>query len=199
MELLINAGLAVVSYLIGSIPTGVLIARAFNVDLTKTGSGNIGATNVLRTLGKKMGVLTLIGDALKGAIPVLIAMFARPEPLNQPTVFYCALAAFFGHIFPVYLNFKGGKGVATALGIFLVVFPLLTLFAAVIFVLTVAKTKFVSLGSMLAALSIPIFVSIRANSPYQLSMAIIISLVVIAKHKDNFMRLLEGKENKIKL
>lgn len=200
MDFIIDALLVVFSYLIGSVPTGVIIAKyIFKIDIQKTGSGNIGATNVLRTLGKKMGALTLIGDVLKGVIPVVIAILFRPYPLNQPLIFFCALGALLGHIFPIYLNFKGGKGVATALGICSVIYPFQTLLVAIVFFLVVLKTRIVSLGSILAAVSLPIFVSFRAQTGYQILLSVIISLLIIFKHKENIHRLLEGKENKLKL
>ncbi len=200
MDLIIDIVIIAASYLIGSIPTGYLIAKYFyNIDIKTVGSGNIGATNVLRTLGKKMGILTLIGDALKGVIPVTFALIYKPYPLNQNLVFFSALLAFLGHIFPFYLKFKGGKGVATALGIFLVLFPLQTLYAAIIFFLVVLKTRYVSLGSILAALSMPVFVSFSAKAAYQITLTIIMSALIIYKHKDNISRLMEGNENKLKL
>lgn len=200
MDIIIDALLVIFSYLLGSVPTGVLIAKYFfKIDLQQTGSGNIGATNVMRAIGKKMGVITLIGDALKGIIPVVIAILFKPHPLNQPLIFYCALGAFLGHLFPVYLKFKGGKGVATALGIYLIIFPFQTLLAAIVFFLVVLKTRYVSLGSILAAVSLPIFVSFRAQTDYQILLSVIISLLIVFKHKENIHRLLEGKENKLKL
>jgi glycerol-3-phosphate acyltransferase PlsY len=200
MDVIFDIILVTFSYLIGSIPTGVVIAKYFfKIDLQKTGSGNIGATNVLRTLGRKMGVITLIGDVLKGVIPVTVAMLLRPYPLNQHLIFFCALGAFLGHLFPVYLKFKGGKGVATAMGICLIVFPFQTFLAAVVFFLVVLKTRFVSLGSILAAVSLPVFVSFRAQTDYQIVLSVVMSLLIIYKHKENIHRLLEGKENKLKL
>ncbi len=199
MDLLIDILIIVASYLVGSIPTGYIIAKYFyNIDIKTVGSGNIGATNVLRTLGKKMGIMTLIGDVLKGVIPVIFALIYKPYPINQNLVFGSALMAFLGHLFPFYLKFKGGKGVATALGIFLVLFPLQTLYAAIIFFLVVLKTRYVSLGSILAALSMPVFVSFSARDSYQVTLAIIISALIIFKHKDNIHRLMEGNENKLK-
>lgn len=188
------------SYLFGAIPTGVIISKYFfNIDIQKVGSGNIGATNVARTLGKKIGIITLFGDALKGIIPVIIVKIYEPYPLNQSLIFYCAIAAFLGHLYPIYLKFKGGKGVATALGIFLVLFPLQTLIAALLFFLIIYKTRYVSLGSISASVLMPILVSFRADNNYQIMLSIIISILIIYKHKDNIHRLLEGKENKLKL
>ncbi len=200
MDIVIDIVFIIFSYLLGSIPTGVIISKYFfNVDIQKVGSGNIGATNVARTLGKKVGILTLIGDALKGIIPVVIVKLYEPYPINQTLIFFCALASFFGHLFPVYLKFKGGKGVATALGIFIVLFPLQTLICALLFFIIVYITRYVSLGSISSAILMPILVSFRAKDSYQIALSIIIGLFIVIKHKDNIHRLLEGKENKLKL
>lgn len=199
MEIIVDIIIVALSYLLGSVSTGYLIAKyLFNVDLKKVGSGNIGATNVLRTLGKKMGILTLLGDALKGIIPTTFALIYKPYPLNEPLVFFCALFAFLGHLFPFYLKFKGGKGVATGLGISLVLFPVQTLFCAIVFFLAVLRTRMVSVGSILAAIVLPIFVSLKGESFYHITLSIIISILIVVKHKDNIHRILEGKENKLK-
>lgn len=199
MDILIDTVFVILSYLLGSVSTGYLIAKyIYKIDLKTVGSGNIGATNVLRTLGKKLGVLTLVGDAMKGVIPTVFALVYKPAPINQPLVFFCALFAFLGHLFPFYLKFKGGKGVATALGIAIVLFPLQTLLCAIVFFVAVLKTRMVSLGSILAALSLPVFVSFKAQTGYQITLSIIISVLIIFKHKDNIHRILEGKENKLK-
>ncbi len=147
------------AYLMGSIPTGVVLARFYGIkDITKEGSGNIGATNVGRVAGKKAGIITLIGDALKGAVPILavMAISGRVEWL----IAAAALTAFLGHIYPVFNNFKGGKGVATALGIFLTISPLSALAAALVFILLVALYRYVSLGSIVTAGLMPVFVGI---------------------------------------
>lgn len=200
METIIDIIFIVFSYLLGSIPTGVIIAKYFfNVDIQKVGSGNIGATNVARTLGKKVGILTLIGDSLKGIIPIILVKLYEPYPLNQSLIFFCALSSFLGHLFPIYLKFKGGKGVATALGIFLVLFPFQTLLCALVFFLIVYIFRYVSLGSIISSALMPILVSFRAQNTYQIALSIIISILIIIKHKDNIHRLLEGKEHKLKL
>jgi glycerol-3-phosphate acyltransferase PlsY len=199
MDIVKDILFVIFSYLLGSIPTGVIISKFFfKVDIQKVGSGNIGATNVARTLGKKVGIITLIGDALKGIIPVVVVKIYQPYPLNQTLIFFCALAAFFGHLFPIYLKFKGGKGVATALGIFIVFFPLQTLICALLFFIIVYITRYVSLGSISSAILMPILVSFRAQDSYQIALSIIIGLFIVIKHKDNIHRLLEGKENKLK-
>lgn len=199
METILDIFFVILSYFLGSLSTGFLIAKyIYKIDLKNIGSGNIGATNVMRALGKKMGILTLLGDALKGMIPTMFAMLYKPYPINQPLIFFCALSAFLGHLFPFYLKFKGGKGVATALGIAILLYPLQTLLSAIVFFIAVLKTRIVSVGSILAALSLPIFVSFKARSGYMFSLSIILSLLIIIKHKDNIHRLLEGRENKLK-
>lgn len=184
-----------IAYLLGSVPVGVLVSRAFGgADPRSAGSGNIGATNVGRTSGKAAGVLTLIGDVLKGAVPVLAAFVLYPEP---PFVAAAGLSAFMGHLWPVFLGFRGGKGVATALGVMAVIAPLSTLLSALVFVSAVVFKRYVSLGSMVSAAMLPVFLSFfPASRPY-MPMGVIIAVLVIVKHKDNIKRLVEGKENKI--
>ncbi len=133
--------LCLTAYLLGSIPFGVIVARLNKVDLRQHGSGNIGATNVARTLGKKLGVLTLIGDALKGVVAVALADFLLSNPVHIASA---GLFAFLGHLFPVFLKFQGGKGVATGLGVFLYLMPLSTLSSMAIFGITLWLWNFVS-------------------------------------------------------
>lgn len=187
----------IAAYLIGAIPTGVVLTRMFGgTDIRNSGSGNIGATNVYRVAGKKLGVLTLIGDALKGAVPVLIAM--KLLALGDAQVGAVAAAAFIGHCYPVYLGFKGGKGVATALGIFLVLSPLAVLGAFIIFSLLLWKWRYVSLGSITAAAAIPLLIYLNGGSPSLITTTLFISLVVILRHHQNIQRLLNGSENRFK-
>jgi glycerol-3-phosphate acyltransferase PlsY len=185
------------SYLIGAIPTGVVLTRLVGAsDIRSSGSGNIGATNVYRVAGKKLGVMTLIGDALKGAIPVLVAL--KLLAFTDAQVGAVAAAAFIGHCYPVYLGFRGGKGVATALGIFLVLSPLSVLGAFAIFALLLWKWRFVSLGSISAAAAIPILVYFIEDNPAMVGTTLFISLVVILRHHQNIRRLLDGTENRFK-
>jgi len=150
--------LTVWGYLCGSIPTGVIVAKLFGTkDIRQEGSGNIGATNVYRVLGKRLGALTLVGDVLKGVIPVILACVLVGDELWIALV---ALVTFLGHLFPVFLRFRGGKGVATALGVFLVIAPLVVPFSIIIFVLVVMKWRYVSLGSLAASVLMPIFLCV---------------------------------------
>jgi len=184
-------------YLIAAIPTGVVLARLMGgEDVRQKGSGNIGATNVYRVAGKLAGVLTLVGDTLKGFLP-LLAFKTWLEP--TPTQLGIASAvAILGHCYPVYLKFKGGKGVATALGIFLVLSPKAVLFALIVFILTVAITRYISLGSVLAALSAPLVI-LLLNHPQPIFLAtLFIAALVIWRHNSNIRRLLDGTENRFK-
>ena len=184
-------------YLIAAIPTGVVLARLMGgEDVRQKGSGNIGATNVYRVAGKLAGVLTLIGDTLKGFLP-LLAFKTWLEP--TPTQLGIASAvAILGHCYPIYLKFKGGKGVATALGIFLVLSPKVVFFALIVFILTVAITRYISLGSVLAALSAPLLI-LLLNHPQPIFLAtLFIAALVIWRHNSNIRRLLDGTENRFK-
>lgn len=183
------------SYLIGAIPTGVILTRiAGGEDIRKAGSGNIGATNVYRVAGRKLGVITLIGDCLKGVIPVLVAQ--QGFDLAEGPLALVALAAFVGHCYPVYLGFKGGKGVATALGIFLVLSPLTILCAIVVFALVLWKWRFISLASISAAAVTPFSLLYFSKSFPLFAATFVIAALVIWRHKTNIERLLGGNENK---
>ncbi len=183
------------AYLLGSIPTGLLLAKAFGVDIRNAGSGNIGATNVYRTLGRSVGVLTLAGDCLKGLVPVLAAKY-----LNLPDIWIAAvgLSAFLGHVFTVFLGFKGGKGVATALGVFLGVSPVAVLGALLVFVAVVWRWRYISLGSIIAAISLGVIVAFTNHKPELISMTVAIVALVIWKHRENIDRLKAGTESRFR-
>jgi glycerol-3-phosphate acyltransferase PlsY len=184
------------AYLLGSIPTGLLLAKAFgDVDIRTTGSGNIGATNVYRTLGKKLGVMTLVGDCLKGLLPVLGAKMLHLEPRWVAAV---GLAAFLGHIYTVFLGFKGGKGVATALGVFLAVSPVSILGSLAVFVAVLYRWRYVSLASMAAAAVVPSLVAFIEKTPAYTLMALVVAALVIWRHRENIRRLREGSESRFK-
>jgi glycerol-3-phosphate acyltransferase PlsY len=187
------------AYLLGSIPFGYLLVRFFRKeDIRATGSGNIGATNVARSGGKGLGILTLLLDTLKGYLAVVIAMHFAPSLGHGPSnlAIAAAVVACLGHIFPVWLGFKGGKGIATALGVFLALVWPVALASLALFIVVVALTRLVSLGSVLAAASIPFLalLLIPARTPALLMGLSIISLLSIAKHHANIGRLLHGKE-----
>ncbi len=184
-----------VAYLIGSIPTGLLLGKVYGIDVRNEGSGNIGATNLYRTIGRKVGIITLIGDCLKGMIPVVLVKFSALPPEFAAWV---GLAAFCGHVFSVFLRFKGGKGVATALGVFLALAPLAVTIAVAVFACMMLIWRYVSLGSISAAATMPLAVFLLGGSRALTTVTIIISLTVIVRHHENIRRLLAGNENKFK-
>ena len=185
----------VAAYLIGSIPTGLLLGKAYGIDVRKEGSGNIGATNLYRTVGRKVGIITLIGDCLKGLLPVVLVKFSTLPPEFAAWV---GLAAFCGHVFSVFLKFKGGKGVATALGVFLALAPLAVAIAMALFAGLMFLWRYVSLGSISAAAAMPLAVYFLGGSRTVTTVTSIISLIVIVRHHENIGRLLTGNESKFK-
>lgn len=189
--------LLLAAYLIGAIPTGILLTKlAGGEDIRKTGSGNIGATNVYRVAGRKLGVITLIGDALKGVIPLLVAT----QAFNYwgTDLALVALAAFLGHCYPIYLGFKGGKGVATALGVFLVLSPQTILCAFALFALILWRWRYISLSSISAAAAVPFLVLLFERNFSFFLATLVIAGIVIWRHRENIERLLAGTENKFK-
>jgi len=199
---------AVVSYLLGSIPFGYVLVRIFRgEDIRQTGSGNIGATNVARSGAKGLGIATLALDAIKGALAVFLALelahrakICNSEQFCASALRLMATAALFaviGHVFPVWLRFKGGKGVATALGVFCVLFPKAILVALAIFILVVAVTRYVSLGSILGAIAFPVAAYFMQDADWlSLLLASGVSLIIIVKHHQNIGRLLGGTEHR---
>ena len=202
---------AAVSYLLGSIPFGYLLVRIFRgEDIRQTGSGNIGATNVARSGAKGLGIATLVLDALKGALAVWLAALLAGSKYNlcggfiqhpcAPALRLMSLAALFavlGYVFSVWLRFKGGKGVATALGVFCVLFPAAILVALAIFILVVAVTRYVSLGSILGAIAFPVAAYfLQKTDAMSLLLASSVSLIVILKHHQNIGRLFSGTESR---
>ena len=184
--------LPVLGFACGSIPFGLLISRLRGVDLRAVGSGNIGATNVLRSQGKAWGILTLLLDAAKGFAPSWLAWSAGPE-IAALTGF----AAVAGHCYSFFLKGRGGKGVATGLGVYLALAPAAVGIAAAVFVLTVAWKRFVSLGSLLAALTLPA-ATFGLRYPLAISASALAAGVIIGwRHRDNVKRLLNGTENRL--
>ena len=191
-------GLPVLAYLLGSVPWGLVLTRMFtSVDIRRQGSGNIGATNVQRLAGTPLGLLTLAGDLLKGAAPVYLAVNANAlDPIQQALfVSVVALAAFAGHLFPLYLKLKvGGKGVATAAGCFLVISPMSVLAALIAFLLILGWFKRVSAGSLSAAAVLPVAVWWSLRSPVFSGCAVLMAALIVLRHKENIRRLLTGSE-----
>ena len=202
---------AVAAYLLGSIPFGYLLVRIFRgQDIRLTGSGNIGATNVARSGAKGLGMATLALDTLKGAGAVWLAsaiafsksdwcdLASQPYPAALAATSVGALFAVLGHVFPVWLGFKGGKGVATALGVFCILFPKAILVSLVVFVLAITVTRYVSLGSILGAIAFPVAAYFLQDTvPLSLLLTSVIALIVVAKHHQNIRRLLAGTENRL--
>ncbi|HEV2579133.1 MAG TPA: glycerol-3-phosphate 1-O-acyltransferase PlsY [Acidobacteriaceae bacterium] len=190
-----------IAYLLGSIPFGYLLVRIFRKeDIRATGSGNIGATNVARSGAKGLGILTLLLDLLKAFAAVKIAQHFAPGTPGFPSDLAVAagIAAVLGHVFPIWLGFKGGKGVASALGVFIALAPLAALCALGVFIVVFAITRYVSLASILAAVMMPVFCLLWMpdRSPVFVGGVIFIALLVIAKHHANIARLMEGKESR---
>lgn len=183
------------AYLLGSIPTGLLLGKLYGIDVRKEGSGNIGATNLYRTVGRRVGILTLIGDCIKGLAPVLAA---RQLGLSPDQVAWVGLAAFCGHVFSVFLRFKGGKGVATALGVFLALSPSAVAIAVALFAALMLLWRYVSLGSVAAAAVMPLAVALLGGGRTLILVTLLIALIVIGRHHENIRRLLSGTENRFK-
>ncbi len=188
------------AYVLGSIPFGLILAKLFGgTDVRKGGSGNIGATNVARVVGPLAGILTLILDVAKGSAAVLLA--AELSQVSATWMMIAALAALVGHCFPVWLKFKGGKGVATAAGMFLVLCPLAFLGSVILFVLVVAFWRYVSLGSISAAAAMPLlmyfFWAPRHAPPLVITFgSLAAALLIVCKHAGNIRRLAQGVEPK---
>jgi glycerol-3-phosphate acyltransferase PlsY len=188
------------AYLLGSIPFGLLLGKLFGArDVRKAGSGNIGATNVARVAGPVAGILTLLLDAAKGALAVVLA--ARLSDQSSTWMMIAGLCALVGHCFPIWLGFHGGKGVATAAGVFLVLCPPAFLSAAILFILVVAYWRFVSLGSISAAAAMPLLIYFfwapHHAPPYTVTFgSLAAALLIVYKHDANIQRLVQGDEPK---
>jgi acyl phosphate:glycerol-3-phosphate acyltransferase len=190
--------LVIISYLLGSICFGKIIARmARGVDISDIGSQNVGATNVAREIGLKWGFLTLVLDSLKGFLPTAAAFVLHKGDFNPETVAsVCGLAAFIGHNYSIFLKFKGGKGVATALGVFLVLCPVCVVGSVALFLVLVGFMGYISLASIAAAVSMPFFLLISGKPPVLLGVAFLISGFITFAHRGNILRLLQKREPK---
>ena len=185
--------LTVVAFIIGSIPTGLIIARSRGIDIKKSGSGNIGATNVLRTTGRLPALLTLLGDILKGALAVLIARYFEVGMFYEGLI---GISSILGHNFSLFLKFKGGKGVATSLGVLCVYSPKTALITIIIWVMTVLITRYSSLGALVSFGVLPLSI-ILLDTKDKLPIAFMITLILFIRHIDNVSRLLKGTESKV--
>lgn len=178
-------------YLLGSVPTGYLLGRLAGVDVRKSGSGNVGATNVARVVGRRQGVLTLIADAAKGLVSVVLAMQLGA---SLGATVLVGTAAFVGHLYPIFLKFRGGKGVATALGIFIALAPVATLVLVMVFALTALTSRIVSLGSIVTAVVAPLILWLFHYPPLVVGMAAFIGAAITFRHRSNIQRLINGSE-----
>lgn len=193
------------AYIMGSIPFGVIISKRKGVDLRSTGSKNIGATNVLRTMGKLPAIFTLLGDALKGAVPVLmcrailiyIGQNEEAGAIYREEAFWegiTGLMAILGHIHSVFLSFKGGKGVATSFGVLIVYSPVSAFFVLLIWLLIAAFTRYSSLAAIGASLSLPVIILFSGESVFKIYFGIFVAFLIVLRHRLNIKRLLEGTE-----
>jgi glycerol-3-phosphate acyltransferase PlsY len=196
--------LIVLAYLIGSIPTAIWISKYFfDIDIREYGSGNAGATNTFRVLGSKWGTFVMIVDVLKGVIAtslwILIPFYLHDEFDRTNFMVGLGLAAVLGHIFPVWADFRGGKGVATLFGMILAIQPIVALYCVGVFILVLYLTRFVSLSSILASLAFAVLILFIFNEkePVYRGFAIAVALLVILTHQKNISRLLRGSESKV--
>lgn len=196
------------AYLIGSIPTAVWVSKGvFGMDIREYGSGNAGATNTFRVLGSKAGSFVMLVDMLKGVLAVrlsyLLSFYHNPDHLTQLVNFQIGLglAAVVGHIFPIWANFRGGKGIATLFGLVLAIQPLVAICCVGIFLLILSLTRYVSLSSIIASIAFPVLILYIFNEPevFYRIFAIAVALMVVLTHQKNITRLLSGNENKVPL
>jgi acyl phosphate:glycerol-3-phosphate acyltransferase len=194
------------AYLVGSVPTAVWVGRWFHkIDVRDHGSGNAGATNTIRVLGYKTGIPVLLFDAFKGFIVVVLAKQTNLFPADsEATINFqlsMGIAAVLGHIFPIYAGFRGGKGVATLFGIVIALFPVAFLIVFVLFGLILGSTRYVSLGSIISAITFPFIVVflLHVNSPSLILFSIVIAIFIPITHKKNIIRLLNGDESKLRI
>ena len=181
----------VFAYALGSIPFGVLFARTQNIDLRAHGSKNIGATNVARLIGKKAGALTLLGDTFKGWLGVAIVSLVSNDPF---TVAGAGIMVVLGHLFSFFLKFKGGRGVATGLGVHLYIMPTQTLGAVAVFFFTLLVSKYISLSSIIASIALPIFGIFFDTPIFYKYMSLVIAILIVSKHYENICRIATGTE-----
>jgi glycerol-3-phosphate acyltransferase PlsY len=198
MEWMWIAGALIASYLVGSLSFAVILSRVFGLaDPRSYGSGNPGATNVLRSGNRQAAVLTLVFDALKGFVPVVLCLaFGERVGLTPVTAAWVGLAAFVGHLWPVFFGFKGGKGVATAAGVLMAWNPLLAVATLASFAIIVFFTRYVSLGSIVAAAFAPFYQALIWGVTPALLALVIMSLLLVWRHEGNIRKLLAGTENK---
>lgn len=198
--------LMILAYILGSVPNALWIGKVFKgLDIREHGSRNAGSTNAARVLGVKLGILTLILDVSKGLVPTLIAILLRVDFFQNLTKILnfdyvlVGICAILGHVFSMFMNFKGGKAVATTLGVFLILVPKAILFAAIVFFVVFAISRYVSLSSILAAISLPIFIYFLYQQTIYVILGILIAILIVVKHRSNIERLKNGTESKFSL
>ena len=201
---MITVLLILIAYVLGSIPNALWVGKTFkNIDVREHGSKNTGSTNAARVLGPKLGIFTLILDILKGALPTYLGIVLGADLLTRMTgidkldIIVIGMAAILGHTFSLFLKFKGGKAVATTLGVFLVLVPYAILILLVVFFVIFGLTKYVSLASIVSAVALPITVYLTTRHIPLTILGIIIGLLVIIRHKENIKRLINGTESKL--
>jgi len=202
VELLSYAAMAILGYLLGSIPTGFMVAKSRGIDIRTVGSGNIGATNVLRTLGKPAGIAVLLADAFKGwsavvLLPLLVSLLFGLSPDRVTREVYAILggvSAILGHNYTCWLQFKGGKGIATSAGVLVALVPWALLIILALWILTFAFTRYVSLASIAAAVALPFAAALTKESVIKVLITSAMSILAIYKHRANIQRLLAGTE-----
>lgn len=194
MNVLVFALCLVAGYLIGSFPTGYFVAKAYGVNIQKVGSGNIGATNVLRSVGIWPAILVVLADPLKAMLSILIADIVG---ISEWGLVLAGLATVLGNNFNIFLGWRGGKGVATSLGVGLAIVPVVTLAASAIGILTIALGRYVSLGSVVALFTAPLFLVMRPFSVPQLFLVLMLLLLVVVRHRENIKRLAVGSERRL--
>ena len=201
---MITVLLILIAYVLGSIPNALWVGKTFkNIDVREHGSKNTGSTNAARVLGPKLGVFTLILDILKGALPTYLGivlganLLTRAAGIDKLDIIVIGMAAILGHTFSLFLKFKGGKAVATTLGVFLVLVPYAILILLVVFFVIFGLTKYVSLASIVSAVALPITVYLTTRHIPLTVLGIIIGLLVIIRHKENIKRLINGTESKL--
>ena len=198
--------LMILAYILGSVPNALWIGKVFKgLDIREHGSRNAGSTNAARVLGVKLGILTLILDVSKGLVPTLIAILLRVDFFQNLTKILnfdyvlVGICAILGHVFSMFMNFKGGKAVATTLGVFLILVPKAILFAAIVFFVVFAISRYVSLSSILEAISLPIFIYFLYQQTIYVILGILIAILIVVKHRSNIERLKNGTESKFSL
>jgi acyl phosphate:glycerol-3-phosphate acyltransferase len=183
------------AYLLGSVPVGLVLSRLKGRDPRTVGSGNIGATNVMRAAGKTLGIITLLGDAFKGFLPVILALHYGVSPALAAGI---GFAAFAGHLFPIYLKFKGGKGIATSLGVFLALSPLAILIDFILFLVAFLGWGYVSLGSLVGVACMPLILLLLGAPLEYVALSVAIGIFTFWKHKENIKRLRAGTESRLR-